>query len=80
MSYNSLYKLYVMNDLPTFNNIYNERFNSNKTIKFDILVNGNQSFFNYDSEIMEFVLKIKSLNYRLNKIFINNTFKTIMSR
>lgn len=69
MSYNSLYKLYVMNDSTTFNNIYNKRFNSNKTIKFDILVNGNQSFFNHDSEIVELVLKIKSLNYRLNKIF-----------
>ena len=69
MSYNSLYKLYVMNDFSTFSNIYNKKFNSNKTIKFDILVNGNQSFFNYDSEIMELVSKIKTLNYRLNKIF-----------
>lgn len=69
MSYKSLYKLYVMNDSTTFNNIYNERFNSNATIKFDILINENKSFFNYDSEIMSLVSKINSLNFKLNKMF-----------
>lgn len=69
MSYKSLYKLYVMNDSSTFDNIFNKRFNSNSTIKFDLLINDNQAFFNYDSEIMTLVSKINSINYRLNEIF-----------
>lgn len=71
MSYKSLYKLYVMNDTSTFNDIYTKKFNSFATIKFDLLINENQSFFTYDSEIMSIVSKINSLNYRLNEIFEN---------
>lgn len=41
MSYKSLYKLYVMNDISVFNEIYNNRFNSNGTIKFDLFINDN---------------------------------------
>ena len=69
MSYKSLYKLYVMNDTTTFNDIYSNRFNSSATIKFDLLINENQSFFTYDREIMAIVSKINSLNFRLNEIF-----------
>ena len=69
MSYKSLYKLYVMNDFSTFNNIFNEKFNSNSTIKFDLYINENQSFFNYDREIMTLVSKIHAINYRINEIF-----------
>ncbi len=69
MSYKSLYKLYVMNDSSTFNKMYNEKFNSNSTIKFDLFINNNQSFFNYDSEIMALVSKINILNYKINDIF-----------
>lgn len=69
MSYKSLYKLYVMNDISTFNDIYEKKFNSSATIKFDLLINKDQSFFTYDSEIMSLVSKINSLNYRLNEIF-----------
>ena len=71
MSYKSLYKLYVMNDITTFNDIFKKKFNSSSTIKFDLLINNNQSFFTYDSEIMESVSKINSLNYRLNELFEN---------
>lgn len=69
MSYKSLYKLYVMNDISTFNDIYKKKFNSSATIKFDLLINKDQSFFTYDSEIMSLVSKINSLNYELNEIF-----------
>ena len=69
MSYKSLYKLYVMNDISTFNDIYIKKFNSSATIKFDLLIKENQSFFTYDSEIMSIASKINSLNYRLNEIF-----------
>lgn len=69
MSYKSLYKLYVMNDISTFNDIYEKKFNSSATIKFDLLINKDQSFFTYDSEIMSLVSKINSLNYELNEIF-----------
>lgn len=71
MSYKSLYKLYVMNDISIFNEIYNNRFSSNGTIKFDLFINDNQSFFTYDTEIMSVVSKINSLNFRLNEIFEN---------
>lgn len=69
MSYKSLYKLFVMKDSSTFNNIYIEKFNSQSTIKFDLLINENQSFFTYDSEIMSIVSKINLLNYSINEIF-----------
>ena len=69
MSYKSLYKLYVMNDYTTFNRLFDERFNSNSTIKFDLFINDNQAFFNYDVEIMELVAKINSYNHRINFVF-----------
>lgn len=69
MSYKSLYKLYVMNDSTTFNNIFNEKFNSNATVKFDLLINGNQAFFTYDKEIMALVAQIQNINSRINRIF-----------
>lgn len=69
MSYKSLYKLYVMNDYTTFNRLFDERFNSNSTIKFDLFINDNQAFFNYDVEIMALVAKINSYNHRINAVF-----------
>ncbi len=69
MSFKSLYKLYVMNDSDVFNNIYSEKFNSLSTIKFDIYINDNQSFFTYDVPIMSLVSKISDINKRINKIF-----------
>jgi hypothetical protein len=45
MSYKSLFKLYVMNDIDTFNKIYYDRFSSNSTILFDLKINNNQAFF-----------------------------------
>ena len=58
-----------MNDISTFNDIYIKKFNSSATIKFDLLIKENQSFFTHDSEIMSIASKINSLNYRLNEIF-----------
>lgn len=69
MSYKSLYKLYVMNDSSTFNQIFNEKFNSNSTIKFDLFINDNQAFFNYDKEVMSLVSKINSINYKIKEMF-----------
>lgn len=69
MSYKSLYKLYVMNDSSTFNQIFNEKFNSNSTIKFDLFINDNQAFFNYDKEVMTLVSKINSINYKIKEMF-----------
>lgn len=69
MSYKSLYKLFVMNDIETFNKFYYDRFNSNSTIKFDLFNEGYQSFFNYDSDIMSIVSKIDNINLRLNSVF-----------
>lgn len=69
MSYKSLYKLFVMNDSSTFNSIYQEKFNSNSTIKFDIYINENQSFFYFDKEIMALVSNIRNLDYKISEIF-----------
>ena len=69
MSFDSLYKLYVMNDYSTFMNKYRERFNSNASIKFDIFINQNQSFFNFDSEIMSLVARIYFINNKINAVF-----------
>lgn len=71
MSYKSLYKLFVMNDNTKFNEIYNEKFNSDSTIKFDLYINDNQSFFTYDKDIMTLTSKIRELDYKINDIFKN---------
>lgn len=68
MSYKSLFKLYVMNDIDTFNKIYYDRFNSNSTILFDLKINNNQAFFNYDKFIMMKISKIKELNIIINEL------------
>ena len=45
MSYDSLYKLYVLNNNDVFNKIYNNRFNSESTIHLPFTINKNPSFF-----------------------------------
>lgn len=71
MNFESLYKLFVMNDSTTFNRIYNEKFNSQSTIKFDIYINEQQSFFTYDKYIMALVSNIRNIDNRINEIFSN---------
>lgn len=71
MSFKSLYKLFVMNDMDTFQSIYNQKFNSASSIKFDIYINENQSFFTYDQYIMSLVSNIRSLDYQINEILSN---------
>ena len=71
MSYKSMYKLFVMNDNPTFNSIYNQKFNSSSTIKFDILINDNQAFFTYDKDIMSLVSRIRYMDEHINEIFFD---------
>ena len=69
MAFISTYKSFVMNDMETFNKIYNGKFNSAAAIKFNILINGFQSFFFYDAEIMKLVQKIKEEDNKIKKIF-----------
>lgn len=71
MSYKSLYKLYFVNDSTKFNNIYNERFNSDSTIRFDIFINNQQSFLFYDKEIMSLVAKLHNIDSKINEAFSN---------
>lgn len=66
-----MYKLFVMNDMDTFQSIYNQKFNSTSSIKFDIYINENQSFFTYDQYIMSLVSNIRSLDYQINEILSN---------
>lgn len=69
MSFQSLYKLFVMNDSETFYKIYKEKLNSSSTILFDIWIKDNQAFFTYDVSIMSYVGKIRALNNRIEEIF-----------
>ncbi len=70
MSFKSLYKLFLMNDNSVFNDIYNEKFNSECTIKFDIYINGYQSFFTYDKNIMSLISKIRETDAKITKTFL----------
>ena len=69
MSFKSLYKEYVMNNIDKFNEIYNNRINSPATVKFDFDINGNQAFFVYDSDIMKYVSVINELNAKIDEIY-----------
>lgn len=69
MSYLSTYKLFVMNDSSTFNKIYEQKFNSNSSLKFNILINDYQAFFNYDSEIMALLSKIRDVDLKVKELF-----------
>lgn len=71
MTFISTYKSFVMNDNDTFNKIYNERFNSNAAIRFNILINGYQSFFIYDVEVMKLVQRIREEDNKIKKLFDN---------
>ena len=71
MTFISTYKSFVMNDNDTFNKIYNERFNSNAAIRFNILINGYQSFFVYDVEVMKLVQRIREKDNKIKKLFDN---------
>ncbi len=71
MSFKSLYTLFITNDYNKFNSIYNEKFNSESTIKFDIYINEYQSFFTYDKYIMSLVSKIRDIDERIKEIFSN---------
>lgn len=51
MSFKSLYKLFVMNDIDTFQSIYNQKFNSTSSIKFDIYINENHSLMKLNIRI-----------------------------
>lgn len=69
MSFKSLYKEYVMNNIDKFNEIYNNRINSPATVKFDFDINDNQAFFVYDSNIMKYVSMIDELNVKIDEIY-----------
>lgn len=71
MSYNSLYKLFVMNDNSYFNKIFESRFNSESSYKFPLFINGNQAFFYFSSEIANLALKIREYDKRINDAFNN---------
>ena len=68
MAYESLYKLFILNDNHTFNKIYTNRFESESTIKFDFNINGNEAFFFYHSEISSLLYKIKEYDNKINNL------------
>ena len=52
---NSLGKIYVTSDISEFNKIYENRFNSEASIKFPIKIKDNQCFFFYHNDISSLI-------------------------
>ena len=69
MSYDSLYKLYVLNNNDVFNKIYNNRFNSESTIHLPFTINKNPSFFFLHKDISNQIEKLTCLKYEVNELF-----------
>lgn len=69
MSYDSLYKLYVLNNNDVFNKIYNNRFNSESTIHLPFTINKNPSFFFLHKDISKQIEKLTCLKYEVNDFF-----------
>lgn len=72
MNYKSLFKISVMSDYETFNNIYEARYNSESTYRFPFEINGNSAFFYFSSEIANLSLKTKDYDKKVSKIFKNH--------
>ena len=66
MSYQSLYKIFVTNSQSEFNKIYENRFNSEATIKFPIKIKDNQCFFFYHNDISNLINTLRNLEKRVN--------------
>lgn len=69
MSYQSLYKIFVMNSTNEFNKIYENRFNSEATIKFPLKINNNQCFFFFHNEISSLITNLNILEKRVEKAY-----------
>ena len=69
MSYQSLYKIYVTSDTSEFNKIYENRFNSEASIKFPIKIKDNQCFFFYHNDISSLICNLKYLEKRVEKAY-----------
>ena len=68
MAYESLYKLFILNDNPTFNKIYTNRFESESSVKFDFKINGNDAFLFCHNEISSLLYDIKEYDNKINNL------------
>ena len=75
MSFQSLYKVFVSSDSETFINIYQNRFNSEATLKFDLYIKENQFFFFFHNEIQNQITQLEVLSNKVKEIF--KSFPTI---
>lgn len=69
MSYNSLYKLFVMNDQSTFESYYKKRFESEATIKFPFDINNNQAFIFMHNDIISQLEVLREYKQRVDYAF-----------
>ena len=69
MSYNSLYKLFVMNDQSTFESYYKNRFESEATIKFPFDINNNQAFIFMHNDIISQLEILREYDQRVDCAF-----------
>lgn len=67
MLYKKLGSLYYDKTVD-FNQVYLSYFNSPSTIKFDFEINGNQAFFMYNSETLNYISNILNYNSKLNTL------------
>ena len=69
MPFQSLYKIFVMNDNDTFFKIYQSRFHSEATTRFNLYNKENQFFFFFHNDIQSQITEIDNLSLKVNQIF-----------
>lgn len=69
MEYISLYKAFNKYDNETYNELYQQRFNSEATIKLFLKINGHTSFLFFPNELNYLLNSIRAIDKRIEQIF-----------
>lgn len=76
MKYKQLYKFYY-NDKSLYNEIYNQRFNSESTYRFHFKVNDDNAFVVITPEILSLITDIRKHNANISKLISPDKFPQI---
>lgn len=76
MDYKQLYKYYY-NNKDEYINMYNARFNSESTYRFDFKINNDTAFVVLTPEILNLITSIRSYNSKISKILSDDSFPPI---
>ena len=69
MEYMSLYKAFSFYKVEEFTKLYEQRFNSEATIKLFLRINNQPSFLFFPNELNNLITSIRILDKRIEKIF-----------